>query len=92
MGADLPVLPGDKDKNVVVGRAPILERGLQSLYILNVETHVDRQAKQNRGWLDRREGPNVVIELPGVLFWMRRIGSVNGIWPAKGFGDDRRKC
>ena len=92
MGAICLCSHATKNKYAVVGQAPTLERGLQTLFILKVETHVDRQAKPYRGWLDRREWPNVVVEPAGVLFQMRRIGSEDGVGPAKGLSDDRREC
>ena len=91
-GRDLSMLPGDKNERVVVVRALLLKRGLQSFSIIERETHVDRQAKPYCGRLDRREWPNVVVKPAGILFPMRRIGSEDGVWPAKGFSDDRREC
>ena len=72
-GRDLAVLPSDKNKYVVIGHVLILSSAAcgPSL-ILKVETHVDRQAKPYRGWLDRREWPNVVVEPAGVLFRVRK--------------------
>ena len=67
---DLFVFPSDEQKYVSVGRAVLLERGLQSLPVVDVDTYVDRQAKPDRGRLDCRERPNVVIQLPGILLRM----------------------
>ena len=89
---DLPVLPSDKNEYVVAGYAPILERGLETHFILEVDAHVDREAEPYRGWLYRREWPNVVVKRATILLWMRRIGGEDGGWPTKGLSNDRRQC
>ena len=84
---DLPVLPSNKNEYVVAGYAPILERGLETHFILEVDAHVDREAEPYRGWLYRREWPNVVVKRATILLWMRRIGGEDGGWPAKGLSN-----
>jgi hypothetical protein len=84
------VLPSDKNEYVVVRCTMFLNRVLQPVSIVDVETDVDRQAKPYRGWLNCREWTNVVICVSAILFRMRRIWREDGVGFAKRFCDERR--
>ena len=56
---DKPVLPGDQDKRIAVDR--LFDSGLQPIGIGEAEARIDRQTEEYRSWLDRREGPDVII-------------------------------
>ena len=56
---DKPVLLGDHDKRIAVGR--LFDSGLQPIGIGKAEARIDRQTEEYRSRLDRRERPDVIV-------------------------------
>jgi hypothetical protein len=69
------MLPRYEQQYVPVRGAMRFQRTLQTLPVIEADAYIDWQPKPYRSRLDGRERPDVVVELAGILFWQRRIGS-----------------